>query len=217
MEIQKLDHVALWVAERDRIAAALTDGLRMHVIERTDAFTLVGADARRGKLTLFESQGPRERGALRHIGLRVRDGAPSEEALVLADGLEVRLVPAPIDPETDLDHVALFSHSPEATAEAYLELGFEPAEPRPGGVPRVQAGGAFVEFHEGNPGEPERPLLNHIAVLVPSADDQLEEARALGLEVADVVDAANTKAVFVWGPERVKIEYVEHKPTFSLV
>jgi catechol 2,3-dioxygenase-like lactoylglutathione lyase family enzyme len=188
----------------------------MHVIERTDAFTLVGADARRGKLTLFESQGPRERGALRDVGLRVRAGAPSEDALVLGDGLEVRLVPAPIDTETDLDHVALFSRSPDATAEAYLELGFEPAEPRPGGVPRVQVGGAFIEFHEGDAGEPERPLLNHIAVLVPSADDQLEEARALGLDIADVVDAANTKAVFVWGPERVKIEYVEHKPTFSL-
>ena len=27
------------------------------------------------------------------------------------------------------------------------------------------------------------------------------------------MDAANTYAVFVWGPERVKVEYVEHKPT----
>ena len=45
----------------------------MHVIERTDAFTLVGADARRGKLTLFEAEGPRERGALEHVALRVSD------------------------------------------------------------------------------------------------------------------------------------------------
>jgi hypothetical protein len=30
------------------------------------------------------------------------------------------------------------------------------------------------------------------------------------------VDAANTRAVFVWGPDRVRIEYVEHKPEFSL-
>jgi len=34
--------------------------------------------------------------------------------------------------------------------------------------------------------------------------------------VESVVDAANTRAVFVWGPDRVRIEYVEHKPTFSL-
>jgi hypothetical protein len=54
-------------------------------------------------------------------------------------------------------------------------------------------------------------------VLVESADETLDAARELGIEVADVVDAANTRAVFVWGPERVKIEYVEHKPTFSLV
>ena len=58
----------------------------------------------------------------------------------------------------------------------------------------------------------ERPLLNHLGVLVEKA----APAQELGFEVADVVDAANTYAVFVWGPERVKIEYVEHKPTFSL-
>jgi hypothetical protein len=51
---------------------------------------------------------------------------------------------------------------------------------------------------------------------VESAERHLEEARERGLEVADVVDAANTYAVFVWGPERIKLEYVEHKPTFSL-
>ena len=54
-------------------------------------------------------------------------------------------------------------------------------------------------------------------MLVPSADDLLHEARHLDLQIADVVDAENTKAVFVWGPEGVKIEYVEHKATFSLV
>ncbi len=55
---------------------------------------------------------------------------------------------------------------------------------------------------------------------VEGADDLELAGRAdpqLGVEVADVLDAANTKAVFVWGPERVKIEYVEHKPSFSLV
>jgi len=42
-----LDHVALWVADRDRIAAFATAHLGMHEIERTDDFTLLGADARR--------------------------------------------------------------------------------------------------------------------------------------------------------------------------
>ena len=62
----------------------------------------------------------------------------------------------------------------------------------------------------------ERPLLNHLGVLVESADDGRRRAEAAGVEVADVVDAPNTYAVFVWGPERVKLEYVEHKPGFSL-
>src|SRR5256714_11202195 len=59
----------------------------MHVIDRTDAFTLVGADARRGKLTLFAAGGPRGRGALEHVALRVGD---LDRALAkLPDDLEV--------------------------------------------------------------------------------------------------------------------------------
>ena len=67
MRPKTLDHVALWVADRDRIAEFVTERLSMHVIERTDKFTLVGTDARRGKLTLFAEEGPRERGALEHV------------------------------------------------------------------------------------------------------------------------------------------------------
>ena len=68
----------------------------------------------------------------------------------------------------------------------------------------------------GGSGEGERPLLNHIALLVDSADELHDEAKRRGLDVADYVDAANTLAVFVWGPDRIKLEYVEHKPGFSL-
>src|SRR5438105_6284620 len=73
MNPTKLDHVAYWVAERDLIADFLTSHLGMHVIDRTEKFTLVGANARRGKLTLFDAEPPRERGALRHVALRVSD------------------------------------------------------------------------------------------------------------------------------------------------
>src|SRR5947208_9061212 len=76
-----LDHVALWVADRDRIADFASAHLGMHVIERTDRFTLIGADARRGKLTLFEAEGPREPGALDRIGLRVSDLGAARKAL----------------------------------------------------------------------------------------------------------------------------------------
>ena len=45
----------------------------MHEIERTDRFTLVGGDARLGKLTLFEAAGPRDAGVLERVVLRVAD------------------------------------------------------------------------------------------------------------------------------------------------
>jgi catechol 2,3-dioxygenase-like lactoylglutathione lyase family enzyme len=225
MRPKTLDHVALWVADRDQIADFLTERVGMHVIERTDKFTLVGSDARRGKLTLFAEEGPRERGALKHVALRVSDLdealGPLEDVDVVredggayfdvAEGLRLGLVEGETDVEYDLDHVALFSASPEETAKTYEQFGFGPEDET-----RVEVGGAFVEFHEGEPGDPEKPLLNHLAVLVDSADETLEEAKRAGMDVADVVDAPNTLAVFVWGPEHVKIEYVEQKPTFAL-
>ena len=221
MNLKTLDHVALWVADRDSIADFVVRRLGMHVIEQTDAFTLVGADARRGKLTLFAAEGPRELGALAHIAFRVSDVArfdPSFRAgpFDVSEGVRLELVGAAAENELDLDHVALFSRDPAATADAYLALGFHAAEVKDEGVPRVEVGGAFVEFHEGDPGIPERPLLNHLAVLVDSADEYRADAEDRGLEIAEFVDAANTRAVFIWGPEHVKIEFVEHKPSFSL-
>jgi len=205
-----IDHVALWVADRDAIAERLIADLGMHTIERTNRFTLLGADARRFKFTLFDEEGPRVQGALKHVTLRVNEGEATSHDL--GEGLTVNVLPANTEVDYDLDHVALYSGDPEATAREYLSLGFNEAEMRDG-VPRVELGAAYLEFHPGDPNAPERPLLNHVAVLVDRADD----AKALPAEVADVVDAPNTYAVFVWGPERVKIEYVEHKPTFSLV
>ena len=126
----------------------------------------------------------------------------------MAEGLRLGLVEGQTDVEYDLDHVALFSAAPEETAKQYEQYGFAADEDT-----RVEVGGAFVELHPGEPGNPERPLLNHIAVLVDSADEHVEEARALGIEVESVVDAPNTYAAFLTGPDGVRIEYVEHKPT----
>lgn len=232
MEPQTLDHVALWVADRDRIADFVTGHVGMHIVDRTDAFTLVGSDARRGKLTLFAEEGPRERGHLMHVALRVRaiddalNDMPEDVTLDrpregevyfdLYEGLRLGLVEGETGVDYDIDHVALYSADPEATAREYQSLGFSPAEPGPSGVPRVEVGGAFVEFHEGDATEPEQPLLNHLAMRVESAEDHVDEAKKMGVEIDKVVDAANTLAVFVWGPERVKLEYVEHKPGFAL-
>ena len=226
MKPTSFDHVALWVSQRDEIADFLCDHLGMHEIEKTDAFTLVGADALRGKITLFDAAGPRERGALTRIVLRVSD---LEAALAkLPDDLVVEreggvagftgpedvrlgLTERETDVEYDLDHVVLSLPDPDGATPEFEALGFE-----------RRNGGLAVEDKElrligGGSGEPERPLLNHLALLVDSADDVQGEARERGIEIAEVKDAENTLAVFVWGPDSVKIEYVEHKPGFSLV
>jgi catechol 2,3-dioxygenase-like lactoylglutathione lyase family enzyme len=225
IEPTSLDHVALWVADRDAIAELVCAHLGMHVIDRTERFTLVGADAREGKLTLFGADGPRERGALSAIVLRVPSledalaALPPEVAVAREDGtawldapegLRVGLVGG-APGRTDLDHVRLRVSDPEAMAAALAELGFE----RDGDRLRVRD--RWVVLEAGGEPEGERPLLNHLAVLVDSAMAVAEEARRRGAEVADVVDAPNTLAVFLWGPDRVKLEFVEHKPGFSLV
>jgi catechol 2,3-dioxygenase-like lactoylglutathione lyase family enzyme len=211
-----LDHVAFWLADREPIADALTSRYGMHVIDRQDNFTLVGADARRGKLTLFDAEGPRERGAFKHVALRVSSLPGDVEVEAdLGQDVHVRLVQATTDTQFDLDHVALYSADPQATAAAYEGFGFQPAQPSAEGRPRVEVGGAFVELYPKDPGDPANPLLNHLAVLVDSVDEHIAEAEEMGV-VDNVVDAANTRAVFVWGPERVRIEYVEHKPEFAL-
>ncbi|MGH3036761.1 MAG: VOC family protein [Gaiellaceae bacterium] len=227
MRIETLDHVALWVADRDALAGFLTSHTGMHVIDRTDAFTLVGSDARRGKLTLFavDRDAPRDAGVLARVGLRVFD---LEEALTMLpqglaverndgtatfegpEGLGLALVEAAEGVAYDLHDVAFRVSDPAATFARFAELGFAVQNGA------LRAGDAVVLLEEGDPGETEAPLLNHLGLRVESADDHIREAEERGLEIADVVDAANTYAVFVWGPDRIKLEYVEHKPTFSL-
>jgi catechol 2,3-dioxygenase-like lactoylglutathione lyase family enzyme len=215
MTPKTLDHVAFWLADREPIAEFVTTKLPLHVIDRQDNFTLVGADARRGKLTLFDAEGPREPGAFKHVALRVSTLPDGETEFELSERVTVKLVEAKTDSEYDLDHVALYSADPAQTAEEYERYGFDAAGPSPDGHPRVEVGGAYVEFHPGQPGDPDKPLLNHLAVLVDSVDEHIAEAEDMGV-VDNIVDAANTRAVFVWGPERVRIEYVEHKPEFAL-
>src|SRR5436190_15855905 len=107
MQPKTIDHVAFWVADRDSIAAALLERLGVHVIDRQDTFTLIGADARRFKLTLFDAEGSREPGPFVHVALRVNrlpGGVP--ETFTAGEGLRVVVVEAPTEVDYDLDHVA---------------------------------------------------------------------------------------------------------------
>lgn len=221
-----LDHVALWVDERKPLAAFLCDHLGMHVIEETDTFTLVGVDAKLGKLTLFDAEGPRERGSLEQIGLRVGDldaaiaGLPQGAAVRPAENGVVRFegpggVPLALvrrgGVEFDLDHVVLRLPDRDGALAELEAMGFER---RDGGL---AVSDRELRIVEGDNGDVERPLLNHIALLVESAEQVQREAEEHGVEIDDIKDAPNTFAVFLRGPAGVRIEYVEHKPGFALV
>jgi catechol 2,3-dioxygenase-like lactoylglutathione lyase family enzyme len=221
-----LDHVALWVDERKPLASFLCDHLGMHVIEETDTFTLVGVDAKLGKLTLFDAEGPRDRGSVEHIALRVGNleaavaGLPQTAAVQPREGGMVRFeapggVPLALvergGVEFDLDHVVLRLPDRDGALAELEGMGFE----RRNGALAVSDRELRVIEGDGDGGE--RPLLNHIALLVDSADAVQRDAEERGVEIDDIKDAPNTLAVFLRGPSGVRIEYVEHKPGFALV
>ena len=234
MTTKTLDHVALWVADRDPIAEFLTTHTDMHVIERTDAFTLVGTDARRGKLTLFAAEGPRERGPLVHIALRVSDLDQRARAAARGRrgrpparrrGLPRRRRGAPHRARRGADRRrarprprrAASPRRPRETADAYRALGFRAAGDGP---LRQPAGRGRRRVRRVRPGRRRPSPSGRCSTTSPCSSTRRTTTSPrrgdLGVEVAKVVDAANTYAVFLWGPERVKIEYVEHKPSFSL-
>ncbi len=226
MRVRAFDHVALWVDERDLLSRFLCEVTGMHEIERTSAFTLVGGDARRGKLTLFDAEGPRDRGVLERIVLRVADldaclGRMSAGAVMAsANGVLALEAPANVPlglvevedcDVVDLDHVVLCVPDTETAAASFGVLGFEQGDD----ILKVED--KSIILREGDPEPTERPLLNHLALLVESLDDTLAEAARHALDVDRVVDAPNTLAAFVNGPDGVVVEYVEHKPGFALV
>ncbi|HSI97670.1 MAG TPA: hypothetical protein VK926_04855 [Gaiellaceae bacterium] len=55
MNPKRLDHVALFVSDRDAVAAALLSRLPFRVIEEMEELVLVGRGPELGKITLFEA------------------------------------------------------------------------------------------------------------------------------------------------------------------
>jgi catechol 2,3-dioxygenase-like lactoylglutathione lyase family enzyme len=228
VKVQKLDHIALYMADRDEAAGFLTAHLGFHVVDRTDRYTLVGAGGRLGKLTLFDApQGTTPSpGEIERIIIRVNDPEavatrlPSEAGAEVHDGgysftgpegLPLALVPGEGEfTDYDLEGFVLRSGSPEESARTFVGMGFAPGDD----AASVRAGEYRIRLTDSAPEA--GGMLFHVGCLVDSAEDHRREAEEQGLEIQDFVEGPNTLAVFVRGPEGVSVEYVEHKPTFSL-
>jgi len=230
MQIQKLDHIALYMNDRDAVAEFLTSHLGFHVVDRTERYTLVGAGGRIGKLTLFdapEGTAPSP-GVIERINIRVVDPESatarlphqaSSESLngghlfIGPEGLPLALVPGEGDfTDYDLEGLVLRSSDPEGSARDFVKMGFAPGED----ATTVKAGEYRLRLVPSAPDTEAQGMLYHLGCLVDSARDQRKEAEEQGFEIQDFVEGPNTLAVFVRGPEDVSVEYVEHKPSFSL-
>jgi len=227
MKINMLDHIALYMNDRDAAAGFLTTYLGFHVVDHTERYTLVGAGGRLGKLTLFDApQGTTPSpGEIGRITIRVADpeaaakelppeanAEPSDGGYNFTgpEGLPLALVPGEGEfADYDLEGFTLRFRSPEESAHRLLEMGFAP-----GDNATVRAGDYLVRLTDSAPTP--GGMLFHIGCLVDSAEDHRREAEERGLEVTDFIEGPNTLAAFVRGPEGVSVEYVEHKPTFSL-
>jgi catechol 2,3-dioxygenase-like lactoylglutathione lyase family enzyme len=230
MKIERLDHIALYMSDRGAAANFLTSHLGFHVVDHTDRYTLVGAGGRVGKLTLFdapEGTAPPP-GAIERINIRVANPEsaaarlPRETAVESSDGgylfngpegLPLALVSEEGDyTDYDLEGVVLLFGDPERSARDFVQMGFAPGED----ATTVKAGEYRLHLVPSASGEAAQGMLYHLGCLVDSAEDHRKEAEEQGFEVQDFVEGPNTVAVFVRGPESVSVEYVEHKPTFSL-
>ena len=92
MKIQKLDHIALYMGDRDAAAAFLVSHLDFHIVDRTERYTLVGAGGRIGKLTLFDAPEGTEPtpGVIERINVRVADPDAAAGRLPVEAGAESR-------------------------------------------------------------------------------------------------------------------------------
>jgi catechol 2,3-dioxygenase-like lactoylglutathione lyase family enzyme len=214
---QKLDHVALYVTDPEALAARILAQLPFRIIEESDEFVLVGRDPDFGKLTLFraEQSGTRGPGQLLSVGIGV-PAATVERTLYFDDELHLELTPSDPSGEVEVDCVTLLVPDPAESARQWLALGFQPAPKAASRALRVKVGAQHVQLQPGTPRPTERPLLNHLGVLVPSFDHVQRAVAQEGLDVTDVVDAENSRALFVRGPDGVELEYVEHKASFAL-
>lgn len=227
VKVKRLDHVALYMRDRDAVADFLTSHLGFHVVDRTDRYTLVGAGGRIGKLTLFDAPSGSEPtpGVIERILIRVNDPeltaarmsgvevAGDEYRFSAPEGLPLALVPGEGEfADYDLEGIVLRSGDPEEAARGFVEMGFAPGDD----AATVTAGEYRLRLVPSTFDAGAQGMLYHLGCLVDSAEEHRRQAEERGLEIQDFVEGPNTLAVFVRGPGGVSVEYVEHKPSFSL-
>jgi catechol 2,3-dioxygenase-like lactoylglutathione lyase family enzyme len=214
MTPQRIDHVALWVADREADTRRILDLFDVDILEQGDDFTLIGSSPELGKLTLFDAEGPRAQSQLMGVAFR-EPGREDARDVDVGEGLHLYRLGMPDAWAVDLDHVSLRVADAETSAQRWEELGFERVEARVEPSARVRLGESFIELTPGTALPTEKPLLNHIGLLVESIDPYLDGTADVSVEILEVVDADNTRAVFVQGPDDVRVELIEHKPSFA--
>jgi catechol 2,3-dioxygenase-like lactoylglutathione lyase family enzyme len=224
VQLPRLDHVAIHVADRDAFAQELVDRFDVHVIEQTERFTLIGADASHGKLTLLDKvddDGP-DPVPNRIVSLVLAEGAGSSgpPPVTLPGGLVVTF--APIDdlgPEwTDTPRHALVGLMLRTMDPPLAAATFETQHDMHVGA--VSPDHAVLEVGEASTegritlsretwSEDAPSMLDHIGIRVPDAASWRERAEQRELDVVKWVDAPHSRAVFVTGPDHLLLEYVE--------
>jgi hypothetical protein len=125
----------------------------------------------------------------------VEDGCPE---LNVRGGLPIVLVERAC---ADSISTTSFCGCPNVGPRSELEsMGFDRRDGR------LAVGDRGLRIVDGAEAEPERPLLNHIALLVDSAAEVRRDADRRGVTVDDVKYAENTLAVFLRGPTDMRIE-----------
>jgi len=224
-EPRVLDHLAIHVADRAAATEELLAAFDVHVIERNERLTLIGADAQHGKITLLDAVDdappvPRE---LVSIVLAERAGSAVPPPVRLASGLVVTfgsvddLGPDWSDvPRHALVGITLRVDDPTVSAARLAaQHGMHVTSARPDVAVLEVAGPGAGEGritlmrehwdHEDGPG-----MLDHIGVRVLDAERWRAHALELDATVVRWIDAEHSRAVFVAGPEDLLIEFVEH-------
>ncbi len=224
-QLPRLDHVAIHVADRDAFAQELVDRFDMHVIEQTDRFTLIGAHASHGKLTLLDkidSEGPDPApNRLVSLVLAESSGSAGVPPVTLTGGLVVTF--APIDdlgpewihtPRHALVGLMLRTIDPPLAAAALetqydMHVGVVGPEQAVLEVGDASTEGRITLSREPWNDDGAPSMLDHIGIRVSDAASWRARAEERELDIVRWVDAPHSRAVFVSGPDHLLLEYVE--------